>query len=79
MSGPSGILGKKVYDQFTPKIASIGKVKRRHFREPHLTHAISPEAEREGGNTGGGWSSDVAGERGKGRVSGLFNGLSATS
>ena len=58
-----------------PKLPRSG----RHCQEPHLTHAICPRLKEKGGNTGGGWSSDVAGERGKGRVSGLFNGLSATS
>ena len=65
-----------MYDQFTPKIASIGKVKRRHCRDPHLTHAISPEAEREGGIKG---AAEAGTEGIKGRISGLFTGLAATS
>ena len=58
-----------------PKLPRSG----RHCQEPHLTHAISPEAEGEGGNKGAarGWDSGTEGT--KGRISGLFNGLAATS
>ena len=53
MSGPSGILGKKVYDQFTPKIASIGTPLSGTTPNPRYL----PEAEGEGGNKGAarGW------------------------
>ena len=55
-----------------PKLPRSG----RHCQEPHLTHAISPEAEGEGETRG----QPEAGTEGiKGRISGLFNGLAATS